>query len=74
MGGGGMSERVSLSRQIAAIEAALGIISGSRPKPRASELELIMSDANAGIETLRWNERNEAKIRRAFGNVEGDGL
>ncbi len=67
-----MTPRIPLSRQIAAIDTALAIISGARSKPRPSEIEAIMTDANAGLDTLRWNERHADKLRRAFGNVEGD--
>ena len=43
---------VSLTRQIGAIESLLAIQSG-RPKPTASQMKMLISDAWEGVATLR---------------------
>ena len=43
---------VSLTRQIGAIESLIAIQSG-RPKPTASQMEMLIADAREGVATLR---------------------
>ena len=69
---------VSTARQIEAIRALLAVIEGSRPKPRAAELEMLKPyvveaiDALAehkdkserDVQRLAWLDRNETAIRQ----------
>jgi hypothetical protein len=69
-----MTNPVPIHQQIEAVEIVIGVAVGTRPKPRPAEMEKLLERANAGVKTLRWNEAHADKLRRAFGNVEGDGL
>ena len=66
--------RIPLSKQIRGIETIYAIAIHGMKRPRSSEIDLLQEYIDAAVETLRWNERNADKIRRAFGNIEGDRL
>lgn len=44
---------VSLPRQVQSIESVIAILDGVKPKPKPSQLEYLLGDARAALETLR---------------------
>ncbi|MGL4812396.1 MAG: hypothetical protein ACRCXM_11520 [Beijerinckiaceae bacterium] len=57
-------KRISLTRQITAVEAARKTIGGGHPLRRA-ERDLVVADLVAAWNTLRWLQENEKAIRDA---------
>jgi hypothetical protein len=64
-----MTKPVSLSRQYGSVEAARGILTGAKSKPRPSELAMILHDLNDAVNTLRWVEANREAILKARGQA-----
>jgi hypothetical protein len=43
----------TLSRQIAALDAAIAILDGRKQRPKPAQMEMLIEDAKAALETLR---------------------
>lgn len=43
----------SLNRQVAAVEALIAILNLQKPRPKPAQLQMILDDAKAAIETLK---------------------
>lgn len=67
-----MTPRTSISTQITAIEALIGIANG-RPKPTASQRDLVVSQARDAIASLNWIRAHMDKLKTAFGSDGGEG-
>ncbi len=44
---------ISVSRQIAAVEALIAIMNNQRQRPKPAQMQMLIEDAKAAVETLR---------------------
>ena len=48
-----------ISRQIAAVEALLAVLSNQKPRPKPAQLQMLIEDARYALETLRELEQRK---------------
>lgn len=67
-----MTPRIPLHQQIESVAILKSVVTGSRVKPKQSQLDMLLERLDAAEASLRWLQDNEVRIRRAVGNGGSD--